>query len=570
MSAYARSRLEVVLVPTQFQVLPDGHHGSLGLLGSHLTLGFFSQLKADVSKRYGQTDPRTGPQPPGRFSFGTNVRGGPRTTDAFGLRRAPSPPELIERYHAINYAMVNRNRDACSKVRIRLMADGSRAQGKPGPLGEPVPMERSVGQRAYEQGRLLSKAGVNHTYEITQHQLIDTLDHPDPYGNFTRAKLIGLISAYNDVVGFNVLVPEGNGWDWTDRSERRLGAPEFLWVTYSQWVIPTRTGRSPIPDTFVYFADRIPVQSCLWFRHSLSLVDPYGAAFSPTYANEPYSKQEQELVSILSQQLGIGPRPNIMMTAKDAALGVNPIAKQALEQDMKRKFAAYGAGGLYVNDGSWDVNVLDYPKADVGGMQVAQHDRDNQASIYGQPPTYYTVDSNLANLEAADAQYAKFGIEPRMVSICDTLTWLAKKCDERLFFMHDPVIAEDEEKRENVFTMQLASGRRTINMVNADLQESPVPYGEEPWLPSTLQQPSMAMAMHEQTLKQGDQALESGEQADELAADGHEHQKDVDKKKLAIDAKKATQKPAARSLDDRLEDQITAMERSLTEMGIAV
>jgi Phage portal protein len=481
-------------------------------------VGFVDGLKTGLAKRYGQTDPRNGPQPPGRFSFGTNLRGGPRSTDAFGRRGAPSPPQLVEKYHAINYAMVNRNRDACSKVRIRLMADGSRAQGKPGPLGQPTPMPRSVGVRAYEAGLLKSKAGINHTYEITNHQLIDTLDHPDPYGNFTRAKLIGLISAYQDVVGFSLIVPEGNGWDWEDRSERRLGAPEFLWVTYSQWVTPTRTSRSPIPDEFYYFSDRIPSMNCLWFRHSLSLVDPYGAAFSPTYASDPYSVQEQELVAILSQQLGIQPRPGVMLTAKDASFGVNPLAKQTLELDMKRKFASSGAGGLYVNDGAWDVNVLEYPKADVGGMQVAQHDRDNQASIYGQPPTYYGVNSNLANLEAADAQYAKYGVEPRMVSICDTLTWLAKKCDDRLFFMHDPVIAEDEEKREKVFTMQLTSGRKTIDMVNADLQESPVPWGKEPWLPGTVKQPSMieqdqarAQEQHAAGIEQGNAKMANDE-----------------------------------------------------------
>jgi Phage portal protein len=493
---------------------------------------FFGPLKAGLAKRYGQTDPRTGPQPPGMFSFGTQLRGGPRKTDAFGRKPAPNPEQLVERYHALNYAMVNRNRDACSSVQIRLMADGSRTQGKPGRNGEPISMSRATGQRAYEMGYLKSKAGINHTYEITNHQLIDTLDNPDPYGNFTREKLIGLVTAYQDVVGHSVLVPEGNGWDWTDRSERRLGAPEFLWVIYPQWAIPTRTTRSPIVDTMYYFADRIPLQSCLWFRHSLSLVDPYGSSFSPTYAGEPYRQQEQELVAILSQQLGIQPRPGVMLTAKDAAYGVNPIAKETLEQDMKRKFASSGAGGLYVNDGAWDVNVLEYPKADVGGMQVAQHDRDNQASIYGQPPTFYTVDSNLANLQAADAQFARFSVEPRMKSLCGTLTWLAKKCDERLFFMHDPVIAEDEEKREKVFTMQLGSARKTINQINADTQESPVPWGDQPWMAGTLKQPDMLVEAHEQSLEQGQAAIDGQDIEGGLAVDQHEHQKGMDKKKL--------------------------------------
>jgi hypothetical protein len=501
---------------------------------------FLDRLRDDREKRYGKSlDPRTGPQPPGRFSFGTQLRGGPPTTDAFGARAAPTPPQLANRYMSLIYAMANKNRDGCSAVPIRLMSDSSRVNGKASSLADPIPASRAMGIRAAEMN-LISKSSVDRVEEIRNHQLVRLLDQCDPYGTFTKEQFTGLNITFADIVGFSVMVPEGNGWDWEmDRDginlNRRKGPPEYLWFLYPQWDIPVRTGRSPIVDTHYYFADRIPAQSVLWYRHNLSIIDAYGAAFAPTYAGEPYRQQEQELVAILSQALGIAPRPSVVFTAKDAAQGITPTQKETLEADLKRKFAAYGAGGLYVNDGSFDVHVLDYPKADVGGMQIAQHDRDNMASIFSQPPTYYTVDSNLANLQAADKQFARFSIEPRMRNFCSLLTRLARACDERLFFMHDPVIREDEEAREKVFTMQLSSGRRTINQVNEELQEPPVPYGNEPWLPGTLKQPSMLMEAHDQSLEQGEAALEQGDMESSLAVDSHEHGKKMDVKKLQME-----------------------------------
>lgn len=514
-------------------------------------MGFFDQLSEGVSKRYPRpVNPADGPQPPGRFSFGTQTYGGPAYTDAFKARRAPTQYQLGENYAALIYAMVNRTRDGVARVPLRLMADGSRVQGKPSRACDAIKVSRSIGRKMATEGKV-SSAAVDQVYEIRNHPVLDVLDSPDPYGTFTREKLIGLVCSYMDVFGSGYLVPEGNGWDWTVNTARRKGPPEHLWVIYPQYVIPIRLGASPIVDTFQYFADRLPLQSVMWFRHNYSLKDAYGAAFSPTAAGEPYRQQEQELVAILSQVLGIGPRPNLLVTAKDSAIGIIPSQKQAFEQDLVRRQSGGNAGGVLINDGSWDITPIDYPKADIAAKEIAEHDRNNLASIFGMPPTYFTVDTNLANLQAADVQFAMANTAPRLRTIAAVFTRLVRMFDERMFFAFDPPIPEDDEMREKVFTMRLASGRATINQVNEEEKYPPVEWGDEPWMPGTLVQPSMAMATHELGLETGKKAMESGQQADELAADGHEHQKQMDKEGLKIDAKKASQKPAAkRSLSE--------------------
>ncbi len=498
-------------------------------------MGFYAQLQSDMGKRYPKPiSPETGPLPPGRFSFGTQLYGGPAYTDAFKSRKAPTLYELVENYHALIYAMVARNRNAVARVPMRLLADGSRVQGKPGRACDAIRVSRHVGRRLARDGAI-STAAVDQVYEVRNHPLLDVLDEPDPYGTFTREKLIGLMVSYMDVLGSAFLVPEGNGWDWEKDNARSMGPPENIWVVYPQYVIPVRLAASPIVSWFQYFGSRLPYQSVMWFRHNHSLRDAYGAAFSPTYAGEPYRKQEQELVAILSQVLGIGPRPNLIATAKDAMIGVGRDEKTAFEQDLVRKHAAGYAGGILVNTGAWDFTPVEYPQADIAARDVAQHDRDNLASIFDQPPTYYTVDSNLANLEAADVQFNRNAVEPRCKTVAAQFTRLARMCDPRLFFAHDPVMPEDDEVREKVLTMQLASGRVTINQANEEEKYPAVAWGDEPWLSSTLQQPSMAVEKHEQALEQGEQAMESQGMQDGLAVDQHEHQKGMDKAEMKSD-----------------------------------
>ncbi len=529
---------------------------------------FFDRLQEDMGKRFPKpVAPKDGPQPPGRFSFGTQTLGGPYRTDAFGARPAPSFTGLIERYHALIYAMVGRSRDGVTRVPLRLMADGSRVQGKPSRAADPIRVSRSVGKRLARNGAV-STSAVDQVYEIRQHPLLDVLDHPDPYGNFNRKKLIGLMVAYQDVVGSGFLVPEGRGWDWR-KSGKIKGPPENLWVVYPHYTIPIRTGMSPQIDHFQYFADWLPFESVIWFRRNVSLRDAYGSAFSPTYASEPYRQQEQELVSVLSQALGIGARPSIIATAKDAMVGITPLQKQAMEQDFNSKYSAYGAGKLHVNDGAWEFTIPDYPKADIAARDIAQHDRDNMANIFGMPPTYFTVDSNLANLQAADVQFARANTEPRCEEIAAQFTRLAQMCDPRLFFAFDPVVQEDEESNMKVVQMRLACGLTTPNQENEEGKWPAFPEGDEHWVPNSLTTMSMLVEQHQQQLEQNAQAMESIGTQDELAVDGQDHQMQMDKEKLKIEGKKAQQKPPAakRSLDERLESIVASIESELASIN---
>jgi hypothetical protein len=180
---------------------------------------------------------------------------------------------------------------------------------------------------------MASSAAVDRVYEVRNHKMLDVLDRPDPDGFFDRKSLIGFLTLSMDVLSSGYLVPDGNGWDRTTGAVG-TNAPECLWVLYSQYVYGIPRPSDPRPEYWQYFAEKIPIASAIWFRQSVSLRHPYGSAYAPAYAGDMYQDQEQRMVAIADQLLGMGPRPNVIIrpsTLKQPSM-MKAEHEQALEQ----------------------------------------------------------------------------------------------------------------------------------------------------------------------------------------------------------------------------------------------
>jgi hypothetical protein len=107
-------------------------------------------------------------------------------------------------------------------------------------------------------------------------------------------------------------------------------------------------------------------------------------------------------------------------------------------------------------------------------------------------------DMSLASAEAGNRQHAELAIDPRCTMIASALTkWTraygaARGMDgwDRLYWAFDNPVSEDKEREAKIVDMGLKSGRYTINQVNQEEGLPEVEWGDEPWLPSTLAQPS--------------------------------------------------------------------------------
>ncbi len=366
--------------------------------------------------------------------------------------------------------------------------------------------QRLVNDHWLEHCRV-SPSTVDQVEEIRTHQLLYLLDNPDPYGYFDRTKVLSLICRYTDVCGAAYFVPQ--------RTTMSL-VPGVLWPLYSQYVQPVHEAGSPLIDRYIYFADQLPFDAVLRFRLNDSLRDPYGLGYSPVYAAIEYAKLEDAFVSIQDQLLSSGPRPNIVFSPKNADDPPGEVERQRFETDLNRKLSAQNAGRVYVSNGAWDITPISYAPTDLAGKDISEYDIRGICSCFGIPPTIFTTDTNLANIEAAKQFHAENAVEPRCHMIAAVLTRFARRFDPRLFFAFDPAVREDEEKKNKILLDQLAAGAITINQFNQESQWPPVDYGNEPWISSGLRQPSMIQAEHQMSMTSQASTIENERKANEF------------------------------------------------------
>lgn len=437
-------------------------------------------------------------QPPGGFSSGTSLIGGPLTIDAFGTQRAPTPYQLVESYKSLIYACVQINMNAVTRVPLRLYANTSK-----GKRASDASKPRSISRGSFSHLRSLPYArsigpSIDDVQEITDHPLIDVLDAPavveDENGEvsyFTREEFISLISIYCDVVGSHYVFPMG----------AKGRPPKYLWPLFSQYVLPVPASSSPAIGSYQYFADTYKPSQLLRFRStSLSIRDPYKAGYSPTYAALCYAQLEDTFVAIQEQVLAAGPRPNLVFSSKDPMMPVGEPERRRFDMDLQRTQSRGNAGKHLVTNGAWDIKPLSYSPTDLAGLDLSKYDMQRTANCFGTPIPYLEGDTDAMNLKGADVQHARNTIEPRHRMIAGTLTRLARQYDPRLFFAFDPALPEDEEMKAKVYDMKINNGSITINQANEDTLYPPVPWGDEPWIASSLAQPSMVQEKHQMGL----------------------------------------------------------------------
>jgi HK97 family phage portal protein len=388
---------------------------------------------------------------------------------------------LVESFKSIAYSCAARNADAVSAVPLKLYMDASNGK-KPKDLSDPRDISLSKFRYLQRSGDVASNGtNVADVKEIRNHLFLDTLDNPDPNGDFDRTTFLKLICLYCDVIGQAYFYPEGpEGRPYT-----------ALWPLMSQYVLPIRTSNTPVVSQYQYYAATIYREQMIKFGHGVSLRDPYGANYSPLYAAIEYARLEDKFVSVQEQLLAMGPRPNMIATPKDAQNPPGRDEKERFEQDLNRKHARSAQGGILVTTGAWDFMPTAYSPTDLSGLRIAEYDWQAICAAFGVPYEFFTTDTNLANQQAAREKHAEHAVRPRCKSIASRLTWIIKQWDRRLFFAFDDPMRLDEEAQARVFDMKIKNGSMTINQANQETGLPPVPWGDAPWQNSMLAQPDM-------------------------------------------------------------------------------
>jgi hypothetical protein len=389
---------------------------------------------------------------PSGTGAGPMVSGGPFHPDAYGAKRAPTPWELVEKYKSILFFCVNLNASRVASIPLRLYAASGPGTGMAAPRRAcgPVRVQRT------EQLRLRgleylhrSQAAADEIHEVTNHPFIDLLDQPDPDGYFDRTQLIDLICRYIDVVGTSYHKPVDYG-----------AFPEELWPLQSQYVTPVRLGNTAFLDKYTYFAENYPFKSILRIRLRPSLHDPYGAGYAGAQAAVEYLGLEDQWVSIQSSVLGAGPRMG-MIISSDGNMPIGKDEGEKLEREMNAKFARGGAGRVWVNKTGLKAQPITYPPSDLGGLEVSDYNLERACNCLDCPPTMFSKEQNLANIQAARELHSVIAVEPRCKAIASALTRFVRRYDPRLFVAFDPAVKEDEEHKVKVFDLEIRNGTMT-------------------------------------------------------------------------------------------------------------
>ncbi|WP_422924477.1 phage portal protein [Singulisphaera sp. PoT] len=469
--------------------------------------------------------------------------GGPAWLDVNHTKRPPLSLELIDAYKSVAYACIRLNSTGGARVPLRLFVKTGPKDRRPRRAVRSI--SRSMERRLrFDPGLeyVSRNLGADDTVEeVMEHQLLETLNRPNPYFSGHLFKLFLFVSL--DVIGMTYIYPT--------RVDPSYAATE-LWPLQSQYVLPIKGTGANVIDGYSYFTDRYRFDELVRIR-DLSLRDPYTSGYPPLHACFEQVGLGDYYVASCESILKNGAKPAAILSPKDPIFKPGEPERRRLETDINHQFARAGQGRIWVTDGQFELSSLNGSPIDLGTLEITKNMRLQIANCFDVPISLLqSEDSNRAVASEGTHQHQYYAIEPRCCLIGEDLTHsLAAPVNPRMFFAFDNAVIRDEEKRATIFDMKLKNGSMVINDVLAEDGLDPVPWGYEPWLPSTLTQPSIAA-------QQREQAQANAEAAAKQLGQAKPGQQDDDQE----DDEDDDEGEAKRSLYSRLGRVLEQLERS--------
>ncbi len=430
---------------------------------------------------------------------GTSWSAGPLFVDWNRTRRAPAPPELVEAFKQIVFACATLNANGVARTPLRLYASTRAGQHRPKALTRRLETRRERSLRSAPHLHRFTKAA-DAIDEVLEHPLLEAVNRVNPDWDHNALLRHAVFSL--DVIG--------RAYWWMEPG--RGGTVANVWPLLAQYVLPLRDPVSSLVSGYRYFDQEYAPDALVRMRQS-SLRDPYALGLAPAEAAFAYVGLADQFVSLQENLLTQGARPSLLVSNKDPAEPMGKEERARFQRDINASFTRGGAGMAWVVDGALDVKTLTFPPADLAALQISENAVQRIANCFGVPLSLLkTEDVNLANAEAGHRQHAELAIDPRCNLIASALTqWTRTEGQrlerslkargsalslgwDRLFWAFDNPVKEDQERNARVHDLYVKDGVLTINDVRAELGYDPVDWGDEPWLPSSLAQPSSAPA----------------------------------------------------------------------------
>jgi len=434
---------------------------------------------------------------------GTGIQAGTLFSDRDRTRRSPSPPEVVELYRSLVYTCTRINYNAFSEQQLRLYRTTKRGQSK-GHL-----KSWQVDSVPRKQIEYMRKSGhiANEMKGVQEIEEIVDLDFPllravtDVNKQWDHTALMRYTSACLDLFG------RSHWW-----MESYTGArTDNVWPLLTQFVYPWRDGEKySLIDYFSYGAMRLPYDDVMEVR-DVAMRDPYALGVAPAEAAFAHSDLFDMFISYERNVFEQGAAPKMLVFNKDPEMPMGRVERERLQRDINYGLVRGQQGIAWVVDGNLDVKPMSFLPEGMAKLGIGAESLARVANAFLVPVSFLDITtSNRSTSESDRKLHAEICISPRCALVGSAFTkWTRKRgkmIDEslkargssvtsnhnRLLWMFDNPVPEDQERHQKVIDMQLARGQRTINQINAEEGLPAVEWGNEPWFNMNLIQPSVA------------------------------------------------------------------------------
>jgi HK97 family phage portal protein len=395
--------------------------------------------------------------------------------DSFKRNREPTANELLAELKNTAFTCASINAAVCASFPPRLyVATFDSTTPLPRCLTKAIDRTTQERLRAlpYLPGRITKAARLE---QVLDHPLLNLLARVNPQHN-----------AF-DLWELTTLYQEVHGSAYWCLNLDALGLPEEIWILPSQNVTPRRAPNSPrVVDYYEYRtgskSQRFDPSTVIHFRYP-NPRDPYTDGLSPLRACWEQAASISMFAAFKSARFENRAIPDAVVSP-DSILGEEE--RDRFEAEWNGKVRQGGAGKVIVAERGVRVHLLQQSLGDLALLADIKSTKEDVANAFHVPLSFLSTETNLANLQAAQAQHRMMAISPRLIRRDEKLNeQLVPRYDPtgRLFVASEDPIPIDQDQILAKQELDLRCGVVTINEVRSERGLSLVPWGDKPWLP---------------------------------------------------------------------------------------
>lgn len=405
--------------------------------------------------------------------------------DVYRKQKRPDAKKLLEAYRDTPYFCANLNARGVARVPLRLYVRTGKGQRK---ALCPTRSVSSARLKAFGADPWIVRkmANAENVEEVTDHPLLDLLNMPCVDENgiplMSRGDLFEITELYQEIVGRAFWLIERSGL---------LGSPMKIWLLNPANM--TIKSEKRLIDYYEYqvgpTTQRLEPEDVIFFRFP-DPNNPYTGGLSPLEATFGRVNVSEGYLGHQQAWLDNKARPDAMVSPEEQ---MGPAEVKRLERMLNSRFRGGGSGGLFVNGTKLNFTPLTFAPRDMAALMEANATVEQICRAFDTPLSMVNKDSTRANAEEGRSQHATDAILPRCSRLQETLNArLVPMFDDsgRLFLAYDDPVPENRQLEADLRAKALGTGEKTINECRQEEGFEPVDWGNEPWLASSLRQPS--------------------------------------------------------------------------------